>query len=121
MAGQKVKIDWNEAEWTKGMAKAMSEVKIGNEKQLRAVGILIQNEARRFCPVDTGRLRSSVNSTEVQRDKNGAFVEIGTNVVYAGPVEFGTYKMEPQPYLRPAFLVGLEKFGEIMKAKAGAK
>ena len=115
MAGQRRNVEWNEAEWREGIAKAIKETSIKTEKQLAAVGLEIQNAARNFSPVDTGRLRSSIASTGVLQDKKGAYVQIGTNVVYAGPVEFGTNRMEPQPYLRPAFLEGLQIYNKKMK------
>jgi len=77
--------------------------------QLEAVGLaftvddlvegalVIAVEAENNCPVDTGFLRSTVF---VQ--KTGDDVEIGFNARYASYVEFGTYKMAAQPFLRPA-------------------
>ena len=51
--------------------------------------------AKSLCPVDTGRLQSSIN---VQPGGNTADTE------YAVFVEFGTSKMAAQPYLVPALL-----------------
>ena len=60
-------------------------------------------EAQRIVPVDTGRLRASIN---VKRDY--LVKTIGTNVEYASFVEFGFpigtgENGGPMPYLRPAF------------------
>ena len=52
--------------------------------------------AKSLCPVDTGRLQSSIN---VQPGGNTA-----ADTEYAGFVEFGTSKMAAQPYLVPALL-----------------
>lgn len=77
--------------------------------QLEAVGLaftvddlaegalVIAVEAENNCPVDTGFLRSTVFVT-----KNGNEVEVGFEAPYASYVEFGTYKMAAQPFLRPA-------------------
>lgn len=77
--------------------------------QLEAVGLaftvddlaegalVIAVEAENNCPVDTGFLRSTVFVT-----KNGDDVEVGFEAPYASYVEFGTYKMAAQPFLRPA-------------------
>lgn len=47
--------------------------------------ILVQNDAKRNCPVDTGQLRSSI-TYEVEPQQG----VIGTNVEYAPYVEYGT-------------------------------
>lgn len=77
--------------------------------QLNAVGLsftaddiiegalIIAIQAENNCPVDTGYLRSTVFVREV-----GEEVEIGFEAPYASYVEFGTYKMAAQPFLRPA-------------------
>lgn len=93
-------------------------------KPLTKAGLLVEAEAKRNCPVDTGNLRSSIKS-----EVNGNTATIGTNVEYAPYVEFGTglfaihgdgrqdvpwvYRdddgnyhstvgIQPQPYLLPA-------------------
>ena len=55
--------------------------------------------AKSLCPVDTGRLQSSIN---VQPGGNTAVISADTE--YAVFVEFGTSKMAAQPYLVPALL-----------------
>lgn len=52
--------------------------------------------SKQFCPVDTGELRDS-GHIEIESDD----VTIVYDVPYASYVEFGTYKMEAQPFLRP--------------------
>lgn len=60
----------------------------------------IAADARRFVPVLTGDLRSSIR-TEV--DGSTGYVIAGDeDVDYAAYQEFGTTKMVAQPYLRPA-------------------
>lgn len=50
--------------------------------------------------VDTGTLRRSMTFVFYERD---SYAEIGTNVMYAPFVEFGTCRMSSRPYLRPAW------------------
>lgn len=50
--------------------------------------------------VDTGTLRRSITHEVEQR--NIATGRVGTNVVYAKWLEFGTSKMAARPFLRPA-------------------
>ena len=59
--------------------------------------LVIAEAAENMVPVDTGFLRSSIFVREA-----GNNVEVGFSAEYASYVEFGTYKMVAQPYLRPA-------------------
>ena len=61
-------------------------------------------------PVDTGRLRASIN---VQREYLRK--SIGTNVTYAKYVEFGTSGQRPQPYLRPAYEENKNRVSEFLE------
>ena len=58
---------------------------------------IIVKYSKKLTPVDTGNLR---DSQKVVKTKEGA--EIQVNADYAFAVEFGTSKMEAQPFLRPA-------------------
>lgn len=57
---------------------------------LTRAAILVQNEARRLCPVDTGRLRASINFSITGGDAQSLVCRVGTNVEYALWVERGT-------------------------------
>lgn len=72
---------------------------------LQRTGFNMERYAKQVCPVDTGKLRSSIR-TEAGDMK----VTIGTNVKYAPHVEYGTHKMRPQPFLRPAVHRGLTQY-----------
>lgn len=60
----------------------------------------IEADAKRNTPVDTGRLRASID-TDLEPKKIQA--EVGTDVEYSDIVELGSSKQRPQPYLFPAF------------------
>jgi HK97 gp10 family phage protein len=75
------------------------------------LGVIIQNDARRRCPVDTGRLRSSIT---VKRSAQG--VTVGSNVEYAGYVEYGTRHMAAQPYLRPAVATAASRWASVVRS-----
>lgn len=65
---------------------------------IQGAAIDCQADAKSTCPVDTGRLRASI-----QYNKTGDYsAEVGTNVSYAPYVEYGTHKMAPRPFLFPA-------------------
>lgn len=71
-------------------------------RHLFRLGVNIQSSAKMHCPVDTGRLRSSIQTTPVHETSTGLAVRVGSNVNYARYVELGTRHMRAQPYLRPA-------------------
>lgn len=71
----------------------------------------IATEAKMLAPVDKGNLRQSITySTFLQpgdlpdKPKKGEGY-VGSMLDYAVYQEFGTRKMKPQPFLRPAFLL----------------
>lgn len=70
-------------------------------KDLLRRTIRVESAAIRLCPVDTGRLRSSITH-DMERDSRGLVGFVGTNVEYGPYVELGTRFMRPQPFLRPA-------------------
>ena len=71
-------------------------------KAVRDLVLLVEAEAKKRCPVDTGKLRASI--TPVIQSWAAGYV--GTNTAYAPYVEYGTRKMPAQPFLEPAFLEG---------------
>jgi HK97 gp10 family phage protein len=64
---------------------------------LEHLGQGIEADAKEACPVDTGRLRDSL-----EHEVDGDTLRVGTNVEYAAYVEEGTRHMAAEPYLRPA-------------------
>ena len=56
-----------------------------------------------LCPVDTGELISSIDGFT-----DGEKVEVYADADYAQYVEYGTSKMEAQPYFRPALETALK-------------
>lgn len=107
----KTLVDFDDAAFQAGLKRALARLALRTERDLVVLGLKVQNGARERCPVDTGRLRSSIVTSGLQRDGQGAYVEVGTNVFYAGFVEFGTRRMAAQPYLRPALLEAAHGWG----------
>lgn len=83
------------------LKQAVEHMVVETEDDLVRVGLRVQASARALCPVDTGRLRSSIVMKR-GRDGRGFYVEVGTSVTYAPFVEFGTSKQRAQPFLTPA-------------------
>jgi hypothetical protein len=94
-------------------------------KKIVAIGFQIEGDAKRNCPVDTGRLRSSISTNwtnsgmatgkvdgriqsdgignPANSDKDKFTVVVGTNVVYGIFIELGTKYIQPVAMLRRAF------------------
>jgi HK97 gp10 family phage protein len=80
------------------------------KKAITKAALLVEKEAKLKCPVDTGRLRSSITheiTEEMGGNANGAVV--GTNVEYSEHVEFGTKRQKAQPYLIPALQEAVQR------------
>ena len=70
----------------------------GLTRVLDKAALIVENEAKQLCPVDTGTLRASIHTEK--RGKNARIVRAGTD--YAEYVEFGSARTPAQPFLRPA-------------------
>lgn len=77
----------------------MSEIKKALCEQLQTAGFMIERDAKKNCPVDTGNLRASIH-TKMEESELACYV--GTNVEYAVYVEEGTSRQKAQPFLMPA-------------------
>ena len=65
-------------------------------------------EAQRLVPVDTGYLRSTINATT-----DGFHCSAEATAEYAEYVEYGTFRMEAQPYFTPALEKAMGVFTKI--------
>lgn len=84
---------------------------------LLAYGAAVEREAKRLCPVDTGRLRASITHALIKKRKR-VEVLVGTDVEYAKYVEFGNQGR--YAYLRPAlFRVARRSGGRLVVTRAG--
>lgn len=88
--------------WDRAALHAIFESPTGPvAKELERRAIKVEAAAKRLCPVDTGRLRSSITH-ETGSDAGGLVARVGTNVAYGVYVELGTHRATAQPFLRPA-------------------
>ncbi len=80
---------------------------LGLLPELRAAGLVAQNDDKRRAAYRTGTLRRSIH----MKDSGSHAVAVGTDVPYAKRIEFGfagtdslgsRYHQPAQPYLRPA-------------------
>lgn len=80
------------------------------EQLLKQACILVQDDAKRNCPVDTGRLQGSIQYEVKENDGM-----VGTNVEYAPYVHEGTSRMRGRPFLRDAGEKNKGKITELFK------
>ena len=64
---------------------------------LGQIGDNMVNEMQNTCPVDTGYLRDHISVTKLTENE----LEITSEAPYSGFVEYGTVKMEAQPFFEP--------------------
>ena len=88
--------------------QVVAETKLIAGNRLDKAGFVVERAAKGNVPVDTGRLRSSIESR-----RTGLISQIGTNVKYSLPVELGSTKSAAQPYLRPALIGALPTIRKI--------
>jgi HK97 gp10 family phage protein len=80
------------------LATAGPKAEALTETVVQKIGFDVVVEAQTIVPVDTGNLKSSIGV-----DFEGLGFEAGPTAGYGHYVEFGTSRMSPQPYMRPAF------------------
>ena len=99
---------------TKELEKAFKDMEADMRNRLAEnaaskAGDMVVQDAKALAPVDTEALRDSIGK-EIKRGKRGSFVQVGSTIgdtsqahgYYAFFIEYGTSKMAPKPFLRPA-------------------
>ncbi len=92
---------------------------------MKRVLVLAEREAKKNASgrpgpnVQTGRLRASISHRIADINDEGVIGQIGSNVEYAEPVEFGTSKRQAYPYLRPAADKAMRASSEIIGGEIG--
>lgn len=84
-----------------GLDKLLSQLgslaEINKAEATKEAAQIVLDEAQVLVPVDTGELR---DSGHLEEQEGSIEVVFGTD--HAIPIEFGTSRMEAQPFLRPA-------------------
>ncbi len=88
-------------EFNRFMDKHLAEAPEVFEAAMKVGGMEIERDARRRAPYLTGNLRRSIH-TWVERTQEAIRAIIGTNVIYAYWMEYGSPTITERPYLRPA-------------------
>ncbi len=81
-------------------AKVKCPKKTGTLFRSIHIGGHVAESSSDFSPNDVAGNYTDIGGEEVSDTK--VVVQIGTNLVYAPPQEYGTSKMAAQPYMRPA-------------------
>lgn len=84
---------------------------------VKKVGLDTVTRAQALVPVDTGNLKNSIG---VDFDADELGFEAGPTANYGHYVEYGTSRMSPRPYMRPAFDRATEPLDELL-AQIGEK
>lgn len=98
--------------------KLKGQARIRAQKAVATTAIAVQRDAKRLAPVDTGRLRASI---EFKLRADGLEAEVFSDVEYAKFVEFGTEFMEEQPFLFPAWRKNRKKLLAKLRKIASVK
>lgn len=107
-------VDLDDEGFRRGIAEWWSTIQVNGPRDLMRLGQKMRGESMKLCPVDTGRLRSSITVTQ-GRDGKGFFVDVGTNVEYASYVEYGTARSPAQPFIRPAYILAGQWWADIAR------
>ena len=96
--------------------KLIKEVGLKCFQNMEKACLLVEGDAKRMCPVDTGRLRASITH-EIERSGDEVIGRVGTNVEYGVYVEYGTSRMSAKPYLRPSLENNKRKIAQLLGGK----
>jgi HK97 gp10 family phage protein len=104
----------------KELVKRAKESNNALHKAVTKAALIVEAEAKKLAPVDTGRLRASITHDVRENVLGEIHGRVGTNVDYAIHVEFGSganYAQNRQPFLNPALS---KNFGRIQKIMSNA-
>lgn len=110
---------------TKELDKLIANLRSSDEKAKKILweevslsAINIESEAKKRCPVKTGRLRASIAAL---RDEKSISAAVYTNVEYSADVELGTAERRATPYLFPAYNVEMVSLLKRLKERLHAE
>ena len=95
-------------------SKLRKEVDFTVHQKIEKACIMVESDAKRICPVDTGRARASI-SHEITKSKDEITGIVGSDVKYFVFFEYGTSKQSAQPTLRPALRKNIPKIKQLFK------
>ena len=90
--------------------EVFAALEMAKKRGLEAIGLTAEGHAKKETPVDTGRLRNSINHAT---DDDAAY--IGTNVEYAPYVELGARGRQGKHMLQRAATEHTDEYKRIME------
>lgn len=84
------------------LTDAVPGARLRAHQAVRKAAFEVERGAKKRARVKTGALRNSINST-FEESYNDFVAEVGPEVHYGVHLEFGTERMAPRPFLRPAY------------------
>ena len=90
------------------LTKLDEHVLVGLDK----LGQQIEDDAKSYCPVVTGKLKDSIQHTVNAEEFS---VKVEATAPYAYYVEVGTVKMAPRAYMRQAYYTNLNNIIKFFK------
>lgn len=116
--------------WNGDEVKRQAEILA--QKSAFEIGLFVEGQAKLLAPVDTGRLRGSIQTVSgtgqrtKPKDSNDTIAQpsevretfVGTGVDYAPYMEYGTIKTSAQPFLRPALDIARGRTLTIVQVEA---
>lgn len=89
-------VEFDEAQWAHDISQAGAA-----GRYMQKLALQVETAAKRLAPVDTGRLRSSIEHS-LSGNGDGMRADIYSTVNYAIYQELGTRYQSGTPFLRPA-------------------
>lgn len=115
--------------WT-GINELISQLELKHEEVVDVAAAAMKNtvaktqeRAKSIAPVRTSFMKDNINVWPVEKKTDEVIGTVESEADYSSFVEFGTYKMSAEPFMRPAVKYGWGVFlrSEMKELKAMAK
>ena len=100
-------------DFIKALEEMQKWMNTGLIERLTGVSLKVEAKAKQYAPVDTGTLRRSIQTKIDERNLVG---KVGTNLIYAAPLEFGA---EIKPKRAKTLFIPLDKKTRSLVARYG--
>lgn len=109
-------IDFDTDSYVRNLKRSIEKMQSTREADVKATGIKVANWGKQYAPRKTGFMANNIVFEE-GRDEKGFFMAIYCRAFYWKFVEFGTAFQSAQPFMRPAFVQGLQYLRDRLKKR----